>query len=209
MLYVLYNKVELGDLTKKCQLHLQPRPHNSSDSRPDSTTAHLKASVLGKEVLAEVWKDLERIQLPSWVPHPPGHPGDCRWGKLTADQWRSLCTIILPVTLMRLWGDKPKEDRKYKMLQNFLHLVAAVKAASKRRTTSELARDYEFHMREYLKTLLQLFPGTQLTLYQHMALHVGDQLRRFGPTHSWRCFAFERFNYVFRFIETKNIYGEL
>ncbi len=165
--------------------------------------------VLGKETLAEVRKDLERIQLPSWVPRAPAHPGETKWGKLTADQWRSLCTIYLPVTLTRLWGDKLHETREYRMLQNFLHLVTSVKIASMRKTSSDHASDYEFHIQKYLETLLELYPGADVTPYQHMSLHLGDQLRRFGPTHSWRCFAFERFNHIFQNIKTNNIYGEL
>jgi hypothetical protein len=94
------------------------------------------------------------------------------------------------------------------MLENFLHLVTAVKIASMRTTSPERAENYEFHMRKYLETLLELYPGIVLTPYQHMALHVGDQLRRFGPTHSWRCFAFERFNHTFQMIETNNRYGK-
>lgn len=147
--------------------------------------------------------------LPSWAPRGPAHPGETKWGKLHADQWQSLCTIYLPVTLTRLWGNKLIHSREYRMLQNFFHLVTALKLGSTRTTSHRRIEEYEDHMREYLKTLLNLFPGTAVTPYQHMALHVGQQLRRFGPTHAWRCYAFERFNHIFQKIETNKIYGAL
>ncbi|KAJ3571368.1 hypothetical protein NP233_g3797 [Leucocoprinus birnbaumii] len=92
------------------------------------------------------------------------------------------------------------------MLQNFLHLVNAIKIGSMRTTSLKHSQDYEFHMKKYLETLLELYPGATLSPYQHMALHVGQQLRRFGPTHAWRCFAFERYNHLFQNIDTNNIY---
>lgn len=166
-------------------------------------------SVLGEEMLLEIRKDMQRIQLPSWVSPGPAHPGESKWGKLHADQWRSFCTIYLPVTLIRLWGKEPTDSREYRMLQNFLHLVTAVKLGSMRTTSPKRAEEYERHMKAYLKSLLELYPGTEVSPYQHMALHVGQQLRRFGPTHSWRCYAFERFNHIFQTIDTNNIYGTL
>ncbi|KAJ3567228.1 hypothetical protein NP233_g6497 [Leucocoprinus birnbaumii] len=138
-------------------------------------------SVLGMNTLAEIRRDFERIQLPSWVPLPPSHPGETKWGKLHADQWQSLCTVYLPVTLTRLWGGKPHDSREYKMLRNFLHLVNAVKLGSMRITSIKHSEDYEFHMKKYLETLLELYPGAALSPYQHMALHVGQQLRVLDP----------------------------
>ncbi|KAF9487261.1 hypothetical protein BDN71DRAFT_1458672 [Pleurotus eryngii] len=41
-----------------------------------------------------------------------------------------------------------------------------------------------------------------------MALHFGPFLRRFGPTHSWRCFPFERYNGIIQKIPTNNRYSE-
>ncbi|KAJ3752746.1 hypothetical protein EV360DRAFT_18877, partial [Lentinula raphanica] len=52
-----------------------------------------------------------------------------------------------------------------------------------------------------------LYPHTRITPYQHMMLHFGDLLRRFGPVHSWRCFAFERFNYILQTTKTNSRFG--
>lgn len=150
---------------------------------------------------------MQNMQLPSWISRAPTHPGETKYGKYHADQWQAFCTINLPVTLVRLWGSKPKDSREYRMLENFMHLVTAVKLATMRKITPSRITDYEHHIRQYLSTLLDLFPGTEVSPYQHMSLHFGDQLRRFGPTHAWRCFPFERYNYLFQKIPTNNIYG--
>lgn len=148
-----------------------------------------------------------RLVLPSWVPKGPAYPGEAKGGKLHADQWRSFFTINLPVTLTRLWGSEPTGSMKRAMLENFLHLVAAVKLASFRNITEEHIHLYEEHMHQYLTTLLQLYPNTKMAPYQHIALHFGEYLRRFGPTHGWRCFAFERFNYLLQQTSTNMVVG--
>lgn len=88
-----------------------------------------------------------------------------------------------------------------------MHLVTAVKLATMRTMTAERILQYEHHMHRYLETLLELYPGAEISSYQHMALHFGDQLRRFGPTHAWRCFPFERYNYLLQKIPTNKIFG--
>ncbi len=145
------------------------------------------------------------LTFPSWVTAGPKHPGSTKQGKLHADQWRSFCSINLVVTLIRIWGLEAPESEKGRMLENFLHLVSAVKYACLRVVNGESINAYESHMYTYLRTLFELYPGTELVPNQHMALHFGDHLRRFGPTHSWRCFAFERYNFLLQQVETNNI----
>jgi hypothetical protein len=150
---------------------------------------------------------MQRIVLPSWVPRAPSHPGEKKWGKLGADQWRSFCLVNLPITLIRLWGSLDVESREHKMLVNFLHLISAIKLATMRKMTKERIAQYERHMHQYLTSLLELYPETSITPYQHLSLHFGDLLERFGPTHAWRCFAFERYNYLMQNIPTNSKFG--
>ena len=150
---------------------------------------------------------MQRLKLPSWVSRAPAHPGEKKWGKFSADQWHTFCTINLPITLTRLWGGN-KDSREHQMLENFMHLVIAVKLASMRSLTPSRIELFEQHMFQYLTTLLELYPGTTITPYQHLSLHFGDMLRRFGPTHGWRCFPFERYNYLLQQIPTNMKFGE-
>ena len=94
------------------------------------------------------------------------------------------------------------------MLENYIHLVTAIKLATKRRITSEDIAGYEFHMHAYLKSLLVLYPSSSLTPYQHLALHFGPFLTRFGPTHAWRCYPFERYNHIMQRTPNNQRFGE-
>jgi hypothetical protein len=167
-----------------------------------------KTRVLGRSRLKQVRRDMQRLRQPTWVSRAPGHPGEKKWGKFTADQWKTFCTQNLPVTLIRLWGSEPEESFERSCLDNFMHLVSAIKLANLHVIDEERIQQYERHMLEYLTGLLELFPGTSITPYQHLALHFGDHLRRFGPVHAWRCFPFERFNYILQNFPTNNRPGE-
>lgn len=169
--------------------------------KPVQKTRHLgkTTAVLGSQVLAEVRRDMSRRNIPGDVGRTTSRPGEVKWGKLTADEWKNLCVIHLPFTLTRLWGEfryskNAEEQRKYKMLQNYLHLVEAVSLATQDRLTEDSIQRYECTMQTYLKGVLDLYMGAHILPYQHLALHFGEHLRRWGPTRSWRCFAFERYN---------------
>lgn len=150
---------------------------------------------------------MSRLRLPSEIARAPSHPGESDKGKFSADQWKTFCTINLPITLVRLWGSSPKDERQYKMLANFMHLVAAVRLANMRSMSKERIAVFDHHLRAYLSELRILYPHTNITPYQHMMLHFGMQLRRFGPVHSWRCFPFERINYILQNIPTNSRFG--
>ena len=163
--------------------------------------------VLGRETLTEIWNDMERMGLPSWVAPAPHEPGTARHGKFSADQWRTFCTINLVFSLIRLWGREDKDSRKHRMLANFMDLITAVKIAHSRTMTPSRISQYEFHMHRYMVTLLELYPGTRVAPNQHLSLHYGSLLRQFGPTHAWRSFAFERYNYFMQKTKTNMKFG--
>jgi len=167
-----------------------------------------ETAVLGKDLLAEVRADMERTQLPTWVSRAPSHPGEKNWGKFTADDWRSFCLINLPITLIRLWGGHPSSSRTHQMLENYMHLVTAIKLATKRQITCEDIAGYEFHIHAYLESLLILYPRNSLSPYQHLALHFGPFLTRFGPTHAWRCYPFERYNHIMQQTPNNQRFGK-
>lgn len=165
-------------------------------------------AVLGNETLKAIRSDMMKMTLPSWFASAPKHPGAAMWGTFKADEWKSFAGVNLPITLSRLWGSGPQDGRRYKMLENFLHLVTAVNAANLRIITESDIDLYEHHMRTYLHGFLDLYPHMDLTPYQHLSLHFPEHLRRFGPTHSWRCWAFERYNGIIQMLPTNNRFGK-
>ena len=162
---------------------------------------------LGSNVLARVWEDNNRMSLPSWIGRLPPRIGSSQHGKLSADQYRTVCTVNLVTTLVPMWGVAP-EGSKWKMvLDNFMDLVAAVKIAHLRTLTPKQIKKYQTIMHRYLRTLQELYPHAPITSLQHMSLHLPELMRRFGPVHAWRCFAFERYNGVLQSIPTNYKFG--
>lgn len=148
-------------------------------------------SVLGRDVLEEVWGDMRVTELPSWMSSAPPNWGTAARGKLTADQWMVICTVHLPITLIRIWGKL--RDRRFSLLCNFMDLTSSVQLADQRAINEGMIRDSEMLMLRYLNTMKTLFKDTKIQPIHHAALHAGEFLRYFGPNHSVRAFGGERY----------------
>jgi len=166
-----------------------------------------KTRVLGRATLREVWSDMEKTILPTWCTASPTRIGDGNHGKISADGWRMFGSVHLIVTLGRLWGILPFEDRKYKLFTNFCALVHATKIATMRSVTTASAQEFEDTMFAYLRGICELFPSYEFVPSHHVALHMKELLCRFGPTHAWRCWVFERYNHILQQIPTNGNFG--
>ena len=99
------------------------------------------------------------------------------------------------ITLVRLWSrlSPDASERENLMLDNFLHLVIATDYATRRNMSISQAEFFDSHMYDYLVTLREVF-GIKFVTNHHMALHLHEFLKRFGPVHAWWSFPFERYN---------------
>ncbi|KAI0703502.1 hypothetical protein C8T65DRAFT_578774, partial [Cerioporus squamosus] len=136
--------------------------------------------------------DMRIAMLPSAIGRAPPNVGSAGAGTLSADQWRTLCMVHLVVSLTRLWGWLPAEDRRRELLDNFLDLVAAVRYGNVRRTSRSRISTYNYHIFRYVRGLRRLFPEQDLVPNHHLALHHGEVLENFGPSHAYWGFPFER-----------------
>ena len=57
--------------------------------------------------------------------------------------------------------------------------------------------------------MVDLYPNSSVLPYHHMILHFSRFLRGFGPVQSWRCYPFERFNYMLQQIKTNKKFGKI
>ena len=137
-----------------------------------------------------VWNDMRLTELPSWMSPAPSNWGTTMRGKLTADQWMVICTVHLPVTLIRLWGNLT--DRRFELLCNFMDLTSAVQLATQRSIMAEMIDDHELLIARYLNGMKRLFKGNKVQPIHHAALHASDFLHLFGPTHAVQAFGGER-----------------
>ncbi len=177
--------------------------HLPDDIPPDVS----KYRVLSYEVLQAIRRDILSTQLPSWLQRPPSNFGNPSHGKLKADQWRTVCTVSMVITLVRLWSSSAASDNEKALLENFLHLVSAVDLASRRSMSPSRAEAYDEHMFNYLGGLQDMFDH-QFVPNHHLSLHLHDCLVLFGPVHGWWAFPFERYNGLFHQANTNNKTGE-
>ncbi|KAH9923087.1 uncharacterized protein B0H18DRAFT_878881, partial [Fomitopsis serialis] len=166
--------------------------------------------VLGQETLRLVWAEMRDIVLPSEVSRAPGKAGAPGQGSLSADEWRTFCTVNLVITLGWAWGSLPSDRRERKLLDNFMNLVTVVKLATARSVTSRSLWEIQTNMHQYLKQLLVLFPGTSVSPYQHMCLgHLATVFETLGPAPAIWCFVFERANFILQRIKTNSRIDDL
>ena len=141
--------------------------------------------------------------VPTWIEKPPSNFGEASHGSLKADQWRTVCTIHMVLTLVRLWGIKTATTEQRTVLQNFLHLVIAVDAATRRSMSATRAELYDKHMELYIQGLREIYEH-ELVPNHHLALHLVECLLLFGPVHGWWAFPFERFNGLLQRLNTNH-----
>ncbi|KAF9487938.1 hypothetical protein BDN71DRAFT_1404041, partial [Pleurotus eryngii] len=124
--------------------------------------------------------DMERTMLPSWTTRVPRN-----WllvTDLSVDQMQILCTVHLPITLIRLWHTA--DERMHDLLSNFLDLIRAVVIANMRTTSQEHISEYNRYIVKYMTDSCLLYPDVTLKPVDHAALHLGTMLNDFGPVHA-------------------------
>ena len=78
------------------------------------------------QTLGRVREVIRNTSTPSWFTLVPKNFGDQAAGTIKADEWQSLITVYIPITLISLWGaDTPQADLKL-ILDNTMDLVSAV-----------------------------------------------------------------------------------
>lgn len=89
-----------------------------------------------------------------------------------------------------------------------MYLVMAVRIASSRVLNEDFIVAYESSINSYLEGLKTLYPDASIKPNHHLSLHLGDFMRKFGPVHAYRTFAFERLNYLMQQMSTNNKHGD-
>ncbi|KAJ3503629.1 hypothetical protein NLJ89_g8347 [Agrocybe chaxingu] len=155
----------------------QPSPEPSKDLLKSANPEH----ILDKNVVDEIRNDMNKIILPGWVNRAPRKFGSTSHGKVSADHWRTLCTINFVITLVRLWGHPQAKQFRHDHLSNFMALVAVVRFATARTISEAHIQIVEAQLQEYFRSLVKL----RHTLYpsHHMLFHLPECLRLFGPVH--------------------------
>ncbi|KAH7870084.1 uncharacterized protein C8R40DRAFT_997350, partial [Lentinula edodes] len=141
--------------------------------------------------------DMKRTILPTWIQSPPPNWGTPAQGKLSADEYKVVCSISLVITLIRVWGygTENLQSRRFQMLLNYLDLVHAIRVLLLRETSRKSRDYYRSHIQRYLETVLVLYPDFTLKPNHHFSLHVLTDLETMGPGHARSTPVFERINH--------------
>ena len=145
---------------------------------------------LGK--MSVLWEDLEHTVKHFWVTSVPTllTVGP----KLKSDQWRMLGSVYLPINLIHIWsvaGGDAWTTHHHNLLALTMSLLSAVVIATSCITTSRHIDEYFKHMVNYHTQLQELFPEYKCHPNHHMALHLNEFLRMYGPVYGWWAFPFE------------------
>ncbi|KAA1479836.1 hypothetical protein DENSPDRAFT_789601 [Dentipellis sp. KUC8613] len=179
----------------------------TEDAPPADTTE--STHVLGKEIMEAIHSDMQHTVLPSWVNKPPADWGTTKRSKLSANHWRVIATVHLPITLVRLWGHKDAPARKRDMLNNFIDLMYAVQLANLREVSLDHIVAYRERLHRYLEDYKRLFKENKIKPIHHVAQHVDEFMLRFGPNHSHSAPFYERHIYQLQEQNVNNKFGEL
>ncbi|PIL30343.1 hypothetical protein GSI_07528 [Ganoderma sinense ZZ0214-1] len=144
---------------------------------------------------------------PSWIGSVPYNFGEAAAGTPKADEWRTVFTIYLPITLLLLFGQPDSSPHLRAVLDHTMQLVCAVLLACKRTTNSSRMERYRLYLRTYIEKLPALYPDLGCESIHHMAFHIYDFLKLFGPVNSWWAFPFERLIGQLQRIPTNHKFG--
>lgn len=149
---------------------------------------------------------------PSWVRGIPKNWGAATAGSPKADEWRLLFTIYLPIAFISLWGDRlagPEDDRRLRVLKHTMLLVSAICIACSQTITEDLASEYLDLHTQYMQGLAELYPHISPVPNMHLAFHIPDYMKLFGPVRSWWCFPVERLVGHFQNLASNHISGSI
>lgn len=169
--------------------------------------------VLRPSEMQSIREHIRQIVTPAWLTSVPSNLGSAEHGKLKADQWRTLGSTYLPLSLVPLWSKaSPGDERSLrckKILDVTIALISATVIASSRTTSMTKADLYLEHMRSYILGIKELFPSYHFRPNHHMALHLHKYIVLFGPVHAWWTFPFERIIGMLQRIPTNDKIGRL
>lgn len=109
-----------------------------------------------------------------------------------------MATIYIPLALVSILGEtsrhpSPESAAEARgILDHSMDLVQAIRIACMRVMTETRVTAYRSFILSWLDSLPKVLPNASLRPNCHMACHIYDYLRLFGPVRSWWCFPFER-----------------
>ncbi|KIJ48287.1 hypothetical protein M422DRAFT_248093 [Sphaerobolus stellatus SS14] len=186
-----------------------PSYEQEAQSLPREITEIPTIPLFTVHTLLEIRKDIARTVIPTWMNSVPQNFGSKRHGKLKADEWRTMITVYLPITLGRLWGSKGTYEQFKPYYNNTMMMVCAVVLATSKEISHEHVKRVLHYLQEYLTGLKELFTDLDFRDNHHVVLHIPEILISLGPMHSWWMFPFVRLIGRLQRISTNWMIGQM
>lgn len=156
-----------------------------------------------EEELLKIRGCIRDVSLPTWVGRPPTNLGEKIHGKLKAEQYLILFTVIFPLILPEIWPHTADSDSvEYKMLQSFYYLVAATNIIISYKTSNAEAESFTRHYIAYRSSIQHLYSEFNSLPNHHYAMHNEALLKYWGPLAGLSEFPGERINGMLQKIKT-------
>ncbi|KAF8156324.1 hypothetical protein K438DRAFT_1777567 [Mycena galopus ATCC 62051] len=165
------------------------------DEQKEDKDADYKAPIeysfdFSKTELTAIREGIRDISLPTWVGRPPTNLGEKSHGKLKADTFLNLFTVIFPLLLPAIFLERGDE----RSLSSFYDLTAATNILVAFKTSNSEAQAYTAHYTAYRQSKHKLYPEFEDVPNHHFAMHNGELLMYWGPLACLSDFAGERMN---------------
>jgi len=143
---------------------------------------------LSMEQLRVAQKRMDHVELPSDIGRIPPKIaiGNNGFSKLTADQWK---TFIMIYSTNVLWDMLDDNDRKI-----LGHFVRACNLLAARFITEDDLKEAQERLEDLAHLIENTYGPEFVTSNIHLALHIPDCCRDYGPIYSYWLFPFERLN---------------
>ena len=106
------------------------------------------AYIFNASILAEIRNCIANVMIPSWVNRPPANLSDKSHGKLKADHWLILFTVIFSIILPEIWS-RTKSQHNLALLKNPHNVTTCTHIVISYMTSLELTNTFSAHYHDY------------------------------------------------------------
>lgn len=154
-----------------------------------------KKAILTPQAMVEIQEVVDSIEVPSKVGRVPSKIAS-GFSDFTADQWKNW---IMVYSLVALKDRLPDHD-----FTCWAKFVSACRLICAPVITSDAILQAHALIVEYCQKFEHLYGKEACTVNMHLACHMSDCIRDFGPLHTFWCFGFERMNGQLGALPTNN-----
>ncbi|KAG0151141.1 hypothetical protein CROQUDRAFT_32547, partial [Cronartium quercuum f. sp. fusiforme G11] len=128
---------------------------------------------------------MQDVILLTGITQLPSNLGQSNHGKLKAIQWHTLFAYLLPLVIPELYivevNAITPESNRGQILLNISYLCQCTNILCAKQVSDNNSRLFKMFYKKYTDTSKLIFPKAKIQPNHHYALHLGQQLKRWGP----------------------------